>query len=276
VAGWCTKLWQVDGSVPHALRDVPRDFDAVFNEAVVWGHGQPFTWDTFYEMARVNTYFPGQILEHFAGTGAALVFASTGGCYTPSKDPSDLHKEGITMPSGGGHPYDDTKLAGEMLVNYLSIERQVPAVIVRYYWPAAPYHEGGRAGRTCRLFLAGKPSQVSTKNPWHHNIGYISDLVYATIAAAKRVAVPPPVYNVSGKDIASYREVDLAVAEELGIEPIFEEVERERDMPLYLADVSRMAAELWEPRVGLKECVRRCVRGVRNNIRTPQDWMFEC
>jgi len=55
------------------------------------------------------------------------------------------------------------------------------------------------------------------------------------------------------------------------MEPLFEEVEQERDMPMYLADVSRMARDLWEPRVGLRECVR----AVKEGIRTPQDWMFE-
>jgi len=85
------------------------------------------------------------------------------------------------------------------------------------------------------------------KEVWYHNISCISDLIYATIAAANRVA------------------------EELGMEPLFEEVEQERDMPMYLADVSRMARDLWEPRVGLRECVR----AVKEGIRTPQDWMFE-
>jgi len=276
VSGWCARLWKVDCSQRNCLRDMPKDFDVVFNLAVQWGHGQAWDWNTFEQMALVNSFLPGQVMEHFGGSGAKLVFGSTGGCYVASKDRSDLHREGVTMSQGGGHPYDDTKLGGEMLVKYFSREHGIPAVILRYYWPAAPYHDGGRAGRAYRAYMAGKPTQVSRKNPWYHNVGYISDLLYATCAAANHTAAPAALYNVSGSEIVSYRDVDLAVAEELGIEPIFEEVEQERDMPMYLADVARMSRELWKPRIGLRQCVRRCVRAVKEGIRTPRDWMFEC
>jgi len=272
---WCSKLWTVDCSEPHCLRDIPRDYDVVYNEAVAWGHGRAMDWSLFADLTRINSFFPGQVMEHFGPTGAQLVFGATGGCYVASKNRYDLHKEGVTMSEGGVHPYDDTKLGGEMLVNYFSAEHKIPAVILRYYWPAAPYGAGGRAARTARSFLAGKPTKVSRKNPWYHSVGYISDMIYATIAAANQAACPAPLYNVTGAAVANYMEVDELVAKELGMEPLWEEVERERDMPMYIADVTRMSNDLWRPRVGLEECVRRCIRAIKEDIRTPQDWMFE-
>ncbi len=276
VSQWCEELWDVDVSQPGSLRSVPDDFDVVFNEIVQWNAGGRYAWDSFRQLMLVNSLFPGHVMEHFAESGARMVFGSTGGVYLPSKDRNDLIREGVTGSEGGYMAYDDTKLGGEMLVNYFSIEHQIPAVILRYFWPAAPYTYNGRASSTCCLYLQGKPSQVSRKNPWYYNVGYISDLIYATIAAANRVDCPAPLYNVAGKNIASFREVDEAVAEELGMDPIFEEVEKERDLPMYLADVRRMSQDLWEPRIGLRECVRRCVRAVKEEANALQDWMFEC
>lgn len=275
VGQWCEKLWRVDAAESGCLREVPRDYDHVFNEAVQWGHKGSDKWETFEQLTKVNTFFPGQVLEHFGETGAGLVFGSTGGVYRASETREDLNKEGETILEGGSHPYEDTKLAGEMLVRYFSREHGVPATILRYYWPVAPYARGGRAGSTCRAWLEGIPTRVSRKNPWYHNVGYISDLLYATCAAAGSGSSPPTTYNVSGRQIVSYREVDLAVAEAMGIEPIFEEVERERDIPMNLADVEKMAGELWEPRIGVEGYARRVVRAVRNGIHTPADWMFQ-
>ncbi|MBS3762768.1 MAG: NAD(P)-dependent oxidoreductase [Planctomycetes bacterium] len=275
VSEWCENLWPVDGANPKCLQNVPRDFDYVFNEAVQWGLDDTYTWPTFKRLMEINSFFPGQLMEHFAGSGAGLIFGSTGGVYQHSEDKDDLNKEGITTLEGGFHPYDDTKLGGEMMVRYFSREHDIPAVILRYYWPAAPYGEGGRAGRTCRAWLEGKPTHVSHKNPWYHTVGYISDLLYATCAAANRCSAPVNIYNVTGDQIVNYRDVDLAVAEAMDIDPIFEEVEQERDIPMYVADIEKMTAELWKPRVGLKEYALRVVRAIQNDIRTPQDWMFE-
>lgn len=272
----CAKLWEVDVSQPGSLNSLPKDFDVVINEVVLWGINEPRDWDHFFDLLRTNAFVPGRVMEHFGQKGAKLVFGATGGAYLFSKDRNDLNREGVTGWRGGDHPYDDTKLAGEAIVHYLSTEHGIPAAILRYYWPVAPYHDGGRTGRSYRSWLDGKPTQVSKKNPWYHNVGYIADLVYGTIAAANKVASPPVTYNVSGSDIVTYREVDEALAQEMGVEPNWEEVEHERDMPMYLADVTRMSKDLWHPRFGLKETVRRVVRAMKEEIHEPQDWMFEC
>lgn len=88
------------------------------------------------------------------------------------------------------------------------------------------------------LSFKEKPVRASRANPWWHNIGYISGIVYATIASVNFVASPAPIYNVTGEEIANTYEIALTVAEELGVEPIIEEVEHEGHC-MYLADVSK-------------------------------------
>jgi len=276
----CEKLWKVDAAEPGSLKSIPKDFDVVINQVVQWGIDEPFDWPTFYKLLKANCFVPGRVMEHFRDSGAKLIFGSTGGVYRASKDRNDLNREEVTGLQGGDHPYDDTKLPGEAIVQYFSAEHGTPAAILRYYWPACPYRtgrppDGGRAGRTCRAWMAGKPTVVSQRRQWYHNIGYMADLAYATAAAADRVSSPPATYNVTGSEIVTCREVDLVVAEELGIEPIWVEADEERDMPLYLADTTLMARDLWKPRFGMEPAVRNIVRAHKWGIREVQDWMCE-
>jgi hypothetical protein len=46
-------------------------------------------------------------------------------------------------------------------------------------------------------------------------------------------------------------------------------------MAMYLADVTKMSNDLWAPRIGVREAVRRVVRAFRENAQRPEDWMFE-
>ena len=130
------------------------------------------------------------------------------------------------------------------------------------------YPDGGTARVTGRD-VCSEPDAVRS------NIGYMADLAYATAAAANRVASPPATYNVTGSEIVTCREVDLVVADELGIEPMWVEADEERDRPLYLADIGLMCRDLWVPRFGMELAVRKIVRANKNGIREVQDWMFE-
>ena len=273
----CHKLYKLDLSKKESVESLPKDYDVVFNLAVHWGEYRgPLEkdWNTFIKTMEVNSFLPARLILHFKDTQAKLVFGSTGSLYTPSKNRKDLHVEGKTCWEGGECIYEDTKMGGDILIYWISQDFKVPAIILRYYWPEAPYTGGGRIGYIVRSFLKGQSIKASRVNPWWHNLGYISDIVYATIAAANFVAIPAPIYNVSGEEITNTYEKALVVAEELGIEPKIEEVEDEGPS-MYLADVSKMKRDLWKPQIGLKECVRRVVKAIKEEINTPQDWMFE-
>jgi hypothetical protein len=61
----------------------------------------------------------------------------------------------------------------------------------------------------------------------------------------------------------------------MDVEVTFEDAEREGEHETYVADISKMSDELWEPAVGTRKCLERVVRGIEEKARGPEDWMFE-
>jgi len=273
----CRELYALDLSEAENVSRLPKDFDVVFHTAVQWGtyDRDKRTWQLFVDTMRVNSFLTGRLMMHLRDSRARIVFGSTGGLYVPSKDKDDRNREGETSWEAGGSIYEDTKMGNDIIIRWLSEDYGIPCTIVRYYWPATPYRPWCRIGWLTKDMMAGKPVKVSQTSPWWQSIGYVSDLVRATAAAANVTNAPADIYNVTGEDVADGRATALAIGEELGVEPILEELEEESDHDSYVADISRMKKDLWAPRIGHREAVRRLVKAIREEITEPQDWMFE-
>ena len=278
----CRNLWKRDLSHESPLDGVPGDYDYVFNMAVHWGFSKDLSYADFEYFQRVNTLAAARLIFHCKDAGAKFVFGSTGGVYQPCRTPGQRRSE-RDLAIGGDNPYEISKIELEGMVLGLSEMYGAPVAILRFFWPMFPWGGGGPARGTIQSVLAGRPIPRARteegKRPM--NLGYVADLVYAAIRAAARarsarLAEEPVacIYNVSGAEAVSLEAIATEFATQMGIKVQFEDAEREGPHETYVADVSKMACELWEPRVGWRECISRVVRGVRERSPGPQDWMF--
>lgn len=122
LASFCDALHQIDFGSKDGVEKLPKDFDVVFNQAVLWDPwDKPFKeWDDFRRVMEVNSFLPGRLMMYYGETGTKLVFGSTGGLYIPSKDRNDLNVEGKTCWEGGECIYEDTKMGNDIIVSWLS------------------------------------------------------------------------------------------------------------------------------------------------------------
>jgi nucleoside-diphosphate-sugar epimerase len=273
---------RVDFSERQSIATLPRDCDVVFNMAVKWGYDRNASCPAaeYQTVMHVNALLAASLMRHYAGSGAKLVMGSTGGVYPEAKDRQSLHQEDFTA-CAGGNVYSDSKIAGEQMVRWCSAEFDVPAVVLRYYWPITPFAArgggggGGRIATIAKLMREGKPVIISEAHPWLQNLGYISDITAASVAAVHRAANPAVFYNVTGEELISSRTIAEALAAKLGVEPVYQMAAEEFPCGLYIADVGKMKRDLWVPRVGLGLAVDLCLRGLDEGSVHPQDWMFE-
>jgi len=279
----CQTLWKRDLSHDAPLEGVPQDYDYVLNMAVHWGFSKDLSYADFDYFQRVNTLAAARLMFHCKDAGARFVFGSTGGVYQPCRKPGESRRE-EELAIGGDNPYEITKIELEWMVLGLSEMYDAPVAVVRYFWPIFPWGGGGPARGTIGAILQGRHVHRARteegKRPM--NLGYISDLTYATIRAAAcarpaRLVDDPSgrVYNLTGAEPVSLEQIATEFARQMGIEVTFEDAEAESASEPYVADVSKMARDLWEPRVGWKECIARVVRGIKEKVRGPEDWMFE-
>lgn len=220
---------------------LPNDFDYIFHELVMW-HGD---WAVVRE---TNVNFIGKLMEHCRSAKGCII-GSTGGVYPPS---IDLQSEESTLGSTG--QYGVSTLGKEFLVNYLCERRQIPTVILRYYWPYSTTK--GVPFNLKTQIMASTPIDLSQSRQYQPL--YIDDCVQATIAAAGHVAVPVQVFNVGGAEIVTHRELACRVGEALGITPTFLGEEPPKDhLPSHLGDFTKMHNMLGVPQLSLDEGIRR-------------------
>jgi nucleoside-diphosphate-sugar epimerase len=278
----CRTIWRRDLSHDSPLDGMPGDYDYVFNMAVHWGSGREMSFGDFDYFQRVNTLAAARLIFHCKDGGAKFVFGSTGGVYQPC--PPGVARNERDVGIGGDNPYEITKIQMEWMTLGLSEMYGFPLAVLRYFWPIFPWGGGGPARGAIGTVLACNPVPRARteegKRPM--NLGYVADLVYATIRAAAKAAPArlaedhtACVYNVSGADVLSLEEIAREFAAQMGVEARFEDAEAEGQHLTYVADVSKMSRELRAPRIGARECIARVVRGIREKVTGPEDWMFE-
>jgi len=278
----CRALWKRDLSHDSPLEGVPKDYDYVFNMAVHWALRKDLGWDDFFYIQRVNTLASARLLYHCKDAGAAFVFGSTGGVYHPCRKPGERRTE-QDIAVGGDNPYEISKIELEGMVLGLSEMYDAPVAVTRFFWPIFPWGGGGPARGTIQNVLDGKPIPRARtergKRPM--NLGFVSDLAYATIRAAAlaqpaRLADEPTrcIYNISGEEAACLEDIAREFAEQMGVNVRFEDADAEGPHEPYVADVTKMSRELWTPRVGWRESISAVVRGIREHVHGPEGWMF--
>jgi UDP-glucose 4-epimerase len=181
---------EVDVSDPAAFADATAGFDpeVVFHLAAQADVRRALAEPVFD--ARVNVIGTINALELARASGAALVFAATGGAVYGEGD-------GRALPLVEGEEpvpetaYGVSKLAGEYYVDLYRRLHGVPAVALRFanvYGPRQdPYGEAGVVAILCGRLLGGEAATVYGDGLQTRDYVYVEDTVAAVVAAADRL-----------------------------------------------------------------------------------------
>jgi nucleoside-diphosphate-sugar epimerase len=257
-------IWQKD-LVKDRIDDLPKDFDAIYYEAVLWGGGG--TRKAEDDALEVNAYRIGDMLHHFKNVGQ-IVIGSTGAVY-PKTPEKTIEGKALLLPSPG--IYTVTKFSGEIVANWISRMFNIPCSIVRYCWPYAPYKYGGvsKIGQV----VSGKTIEVNRTSPRIMPILYIADAVEKTIKAGEFASVPPQVFNIAGPEFLNEKEITQLAGKITGVEANI----KESDVSgvTVVPDTTKMAKMLGQSRISPEEGIGRVYRAYKEKITRPEDWMFE-
>jgi UDP-glucuronate 4-epimerase len=235
------------------LSPLPKSVDVVINYAVL-----PATHKDAYE---VNAGTAGRLARRYRDCDA-FVHGSTGSLYAyqgerplREDDPYGLH--------GSAENYAASKIAAEFLLTHLSVDYQLPVVMVRIFSFYGP--RGGGVTQRIGQIIRGEPVSVYPGVRNVHTPLYQDDYVEKTIAAAGIARVGAEIVNVGGTEAVTTQEYCEMAGEILGKEPIF--VENSRAWPIW-ADTTKMVKLLGPNKVSVREGVRRTIDAAQERLDT--------
>jgi UDP-glucuronate 4-epimerase len=235
--------------------------------------GQPgvrLSWaDSFAAYAERNVLATQRLLEAAAGLGEIrFVYASSSSVY--GNVPGPMRETDRPQPYS---PYGVTKLAGEHLCGLYAQNKGVHSVALRYFTVYGPrqrpdmaahqFIEAALDGRPIRLFGAGAKVRDFT---------YVDDVVEANMLAAFTDIEPGTVFNVSGGSSTTVLQLVKLIGSVVG-DPILIEwlPDAAGDVAVTSASSERLrSATGWQPKVDLKEGVRRQVAWHRQMRNAPR------
>ncbi|HDD35233.1 MAG TPA: NAD-dependent epimerase/dehydratase family protein [Candidatus Desulfofervidus auxilii] len=199
-----------------------------------------------------------------------FIFAST--CWVASAMGSGIVDENTPFsPTGGGHVYTTTKIAGELLCHDFNKLYGLSFTILRY---GIPYGPGMWSGLVLRNFLdnafSGKPLVIFGDGSASRRFLYIEDLARAHVLALQEVA-ENQTYNLEGMRSVTIKELAELVSKLLGgVEIQYkEEPTRRGEFKYFRQIISSNKAHIelnWEPRIDLEEGVRRTIEWYKKEV----------
>ena len=226
------------------LSALPKSVDIVINYGVL-----PPSHKDAYE---VNAGAVGRLASRYRGC-EAFIQGSTGSLYEyqgerplREEDPYGLHSS--------AENYAASKIAAEFLLKHLSMEYNMPTVIVRIFSFYGP--RGGGVTQRIDQVAQGLPVSVYPGARNVHTPLFEDHYVEKTIAAASIASTPAEIVNVGGTEPITTQEYCAIAGELLGKKPIF--VENSKSWPIW-ADTSKMVRLLGPNRVSMREGIRRVV-----------------
>jgi nucleoside-diphosphate-sugar epimerase len=112
--------------------------------------------------------------------------------------------------------YAQSRLAGERLVEYFSQKNQTRATIMRLNYAVELRY--GVIHDIARAILAGRPIDL---NNGYVNVMWQRDANEIAIRLLSTASVPPAVFNVTGSEILSVRDLALRLGALMGVPPRF-------------------------------------------------------
>lgn len=231
------------------LSPLPKSVDVVINYGVL-----PPSHKDAYE---VNVGAAGRLASRYRDC-EAFVHGSTGSLYQYQGE-RPLREDDAYGLHSSAENYAASKIAAEFLLKHLSVEYNMPTVLVRIFSFYGP--RGG--GVTERIDQVARGLPVSVY-PGVRNVFtpmYEADYVEKTIAAAGIAKTPAEIVNLGGPDAVTTQEYCEIAGEILGKKPSF--VENSRAWPIW-ADTTKMVKLLGPCRVSIREGVRRVIESGPN------------
>jgi nucleoside-diphosphate-sugar epimerase len=226
------------------LSPLPKAVDVVINYGVL-----PPSHKDAYE---VNAGAVGRLASRYRGC-EAFIHGSTGSLYQyqgerplREDDPYGLHS--------AAENYAASKIAAEFLLKHLSVEYNMPTVIVRIFSFYGP--RGGGVTQRIDQVAQGLPVSVYPGARNVHTPLFEDDYVEKTIAAAAIARAPAEIVNVGGTEPITTQEYCVIAGELLGRKPIF--IENSKSWPIW-ADTTKMVRLIGPNRISMREGIRRVI-----------------
>jgi nucleoside-diphosphate-sugar epimerase len=227
------------------MSPLPQSIDVVINYGVL-----PPTHPQAYE---VNAGATGRLASRYRDC-EAFVHGSTGSLYQYQGERPLTENDPYGLHGGGGENYAASKIAAEFLLKHLSVEYNMPTVMVRIFSFYGP--RGGGVTQRVDQVARGLPVSVYPGVRNVHTPLYEDDYVEKTISAASIAKAPAEIINLGGSEAVTTQEYCEMAGELLGKKPTF--VENGRSWPIW-ADTSKMAKLLGPSRISVREGVRRVI-----------------
>lgn len=255
----------------HSLRELVRGQDLLFNLAGQTSHLDSMT-DPFTDL-EINCRAQLSILEavRHENPDARTVFASTRQIYgRPQELPvSESHPiapvdvNGINKTAGEWYHL----LYGEVYGLHVAVLR-----MTNTYGPRMRVRDARQTflGYWLRLAVEGRPIQVFGDGTQKRDFNFADDAARAFLLAALRDEARGRVYNLGSDEVVDLAELGRLLVElndggEVELVP-FPEDRKAIDIGDFYADFSRIRSELgWQPRVSLREGLRRSLDYYRTN-----------
>jgi nucleoside-diphosphate-sugar epimerase len=205
-----------------------------------------------------------------AGVGR-VILAST--CWVAAAmGPGIIDENEPFLPTGGGHIYTSTKIAGELIAHDFYELYKLPFTILRY---GIPYGPGMWSGLVLRAFFdraaEGKPLTVFGDGSASRRFLYVKDLAEAHVLALQEVAVNQT-YNLEGMRAVTIRELAERTARLLGgIEVVYQEAPPTRvgELQYFRKIISNAKAYVdlgWEPKTDLDVGIREAIAWYHRHV----------
>ena len=228
------------------LASLPDGLTHVFHAAARLGRDADSDWKKTFE---VNAQATGRLIAACKGT-AGFVFCSTGSAYAyqgrrPLKedDPPGVHLGNYSL----------SKIAGEAVARFASMEHVVPLTIIRIFSTYGPL--GGAPADRLERIRAGKDIVLHPDKPNNYNPIYEDDYVRFGIRALEVSSVPPVVVNWAGSETVSAEDYCTYLGGLLD-KPVRFRYDERAPWPLW-PDTTRMHEVLGRTRVPWREGMRR-------------------
>ena len=234
------------------LAPLPESVDVVINYAVLPPQKNAY---------EVNAGAAGRLARRYRGC-QAFVHGSTGSLYEyqgerplREDDPYGLHSS--------AENYAASKIAAEFLLKHLSVDYQLPVVIVRIFSFYGP--RGGGVTQRIDQMIRAQPVSVYPGVRNVHAPLYEDDYVEKTIAAAGIATIGAEIINVGGTEPVTTQEYCQMAGEILGKEPVF--AENSKAWPIW-ADTTKMVELLGPTTVSMREGIRRTIESAEARLNT--------
>lgn len=222
------------------------------------------------ETLRVGSVGVENTLEIAARYGAGYLHASTSECYgDPLEHPQAESYWGNVNPVGPRSVYDEAKRFGEAMVMAYHRSRGVNTHLARIFNTYGPrLHPGD--GRVISNFmmqaLRGEPLTIYGDGSQTRSFCYVDDLIEGIVLLARSEEHLP--VNLGNPEEYTILECAQAVLEATGSKSELKFVSLPEDDPMRRRpDITKARTLLgWEPRVGLKEGLKKSLEFFRSKV----------